>query len=175
MKVLAFAASNSTKSINRALAQYAANLISDAQVEILDLNDYEMPLFSEDREKELGQPEQAKRFYAKIGAADAIIISYAEHNGTYTAAYKNLFDWTSRISQKVFQNKPMVYLSTSPGAGGAASVLGSATASAPFFAANVKASVSVPSFYENFDLKSNQVINTEIKKNLETAVKMLCD
>ena len=49
MKVLAFAASNSKKSINKQLVTYAAGLIDDAQVETLDLNDYELPLFSEDK------------------------------------------------------------------------------------------------------------------------------
>jgi chromate reductase len=78
------------------LATYAASLVADATVEIIDINDYEMPLFSQDKEEVLGQPDAAKAFYAKLGQADAIIISFAEHNGSYTAAYKNLFDWTSR-------------------------------------------------------------------------------
>ena len=104
MKLLAFAASSSSTSINKQLARYAASLVTGATSEILDLNDFEMPLFSEDKEREIGQPEQAKNFLAKLGQADAIIISFAEHNGTYTAAYKNIFDWTSRIEQKIFQN-----------------------------------------------------------------------
>jgi len=78
-----------------------------------------MPLYSEDREKKLGQPDAAKRFFNKIGTADALLISYTEHNGSFTAAYKNLFDWTSRIDPKVYQGKSMVLLSTSPGPGGA--------------------------------------------------------
>ena len=173
MKVLAFAASNNKQSINRALAAYAASLIEKAEVEVLDINDFEMPIFSDEREKELGQPEQAKRFYHKIGAADAIIVSYAEHNGSYTAAYKNLFDWTSRINSKVYQNRPMLMLSTSPGPGGAAHVLASAKNSAPHFAADVKASISVPSFYDNFDVDTNQLTNAQIKRELQQAVQLL--
>jgi chromate reductase len=83
-------------------------------------------IFSDEREKQLVQPKEAHRFYQKIADADAIIISFAEHNGTYTAAYKNLFDWTSRISSKIFQNKPMLLLSTSPGPDGASNVLATA-------------------------------------------------
>ncbi len=112
MKVLAFAATSSKSSINKQLANYTAKQINNAQVELLDINDYEMPLFNEDREKELGQPALAKAFYQKLGDADVIVISFAEHNGSYTAAYKNLFDWTSRIDQKLFQNKPVIMLST---------------------------------------------------------------
>ena len=162
MKVLAFAASSSKNSINQQLANYVANQISGAQVELLDINDYEMPLYSEDREKALGQPEQAKAFYKKIGEADLIVISYAEHNGSYTAAYKNLFDWTSRINVQVYQNKPVIMLATSPGPGGAASVLAAAEASAPYFAANVKGAISIPGFYENFDVKKGELTNHEL-------------
>ena len=143
MKILAFAASSSSTSINNKLVTYAASLLHNDEVEILDINDYEMPLFSEDKEKELGQPDAAKRFFNKIGAADALLISFAEHNGSYTAAYKNLYDWTSRIEPKVYRGKPMVLLATSAGPGGASNVLATAKISAPFFGGDVKADLSL--------------------------------
>ncbi|MFK8050924.1 MAG: NADPH-dependent FMN reductase [Halioglobus sp.] len=170
MKILTFAASNSKKSINKTLAAYAASQIDNAEVELVDINDYEMPLFSVDREQELGSPQEAKNFFQKIGAADAIIISFAEHNGSYTAAYKNLFDWVSRIETKVFQQKPVVYLSTSPGPGGASNVLASAVQSAPHFGADLKSSLSVPSFYDNFDGDNNRITNSDIQIDLERAL-----
>lgn len=173
MKVLAFAASSSTKSINKRLATYAASLLGNADVEVLDLNDYELPLFSQDKEAEIGSPDPAGQFFKKIGESDALVVSFAEHNGSYTAAYKNLFDWCSRIDQKVFQNKPMVLLSTSPGKGGAGSVLQAAVGSAPYFAGEVKASLSVPSFHENFDLEAGVVTNEEIRERLVAAVQAL--
>ncbi|GIU33585.1 NAD(P)H-dependent oxidoreductase [Shewanella schlegeliana] len=173
MKLLAFAASSSSKSINKQLASYAASLVDGADVEILDINDYEMPIFSQDREEELGHPELAQKFFAKIGEADAIIISFAEHNGSYTAAYKNLFDWTSRIDMKVFQNKPMLLLATSPGPGGAASVLAAAAGSAPYFAAEVKATLSVPSFFDNFDMEKQVLRNSELEDKLKSALALL--
>ena len=170
MRLLAFAASSSAKSINKQFASYAASLVKGADIEILDLNDFEMPLFSEDKEQEIGQPEQAKSFFAKLGQADAIIISFAEHNGSYSAAYKNIFDWTSRIEQKLFQNKPMVLLSTSPGPGGAASVLTMAKNSMPYFAGDVKASVSIPSFYDNFDSDNKILYDKKLAQMLTDAV-----
>ncbi|AAZ28370.1 NADPH-dependent FMN reductase [Colwellia psychrerythraea] len=173
MKLLAFAASSSSKSINKQLATYAASLVPNATVEILDINEYEMPLFSQDKEELLGQPEAAKSFFAKLGQADAIIISFAEHNGSYTAAYKNLFDWTSRIDQKLFQNKPMVLLATSPGSGGAQTVLTAATGSAPYFAGDVKASVSIPSFFDNFDSEKQTISNPVILDELKSALAQL--
>ena len=173
MKLLAFAASNSKKSINKQLVTYAATLLDGAVVEVLDLNDYELPLFSVDREQELGQPERAKAFMAKVAASDAVMISFAEHNGSYSAAYKNLFDWCSRIGQKVFQDKPLVLLSTSPGARGGASVLAAATSSAPFFAGHVIASLSIPSFHENFDVERGMLKNEVLKTRLVEAVSKL--
>ena len=112
MKLLAFAASSSKKSINKELVTYAAHLLEGADVDVLDLNDYELPLFSVDKEVELGNPPLAKAFLLKIASSDAVIISFAEHNGSYSAAYKNLFDWCSRIGQKVFHDKPLVLLRT---------------------------------------------------------------
>ncbi len=185
MKILAFAATSSTKSINNQLVGYASSQLEEAgldaiepdqvETEILNINDYELPLFSEDREAELGQPELAKAFLDKIGNSDALIISFAEHNGSYTVAYKNIFDWASRIKPKVFQNKPMVMLATSPGPGGASSVLATAIASAPFFDGEVKASLSVPSFYDNFDVEQGRINNDEINRQLRTVVKCLLE
>ena len=174
MKVLAFAASNSKKSINKQLVTYASKLIENAEVETLDLNDYELPLFSVDREEELGEPPAlAQQFFDKIGEADALLISYAEHNGSYTAAYKNLYDWASRIDMKVFQGKPMVMLATSPGPGGARNVLATATTSAPYFGGELKAELSIPSFYDTFDSETNTFKNKDIQAQLEQAVAAL--
>ena len=175
MNLLAFAASSSKKSINKQLVTYAASLVEisnggNANVEILDLNDYELPLFSEDKEAEIGQPALAQQFMDKIADSDAIMISFAEHNGSYSAAYKNLFDWASRINPKVFQNKSMVMLATSPGASGGSNVLAAATTSAPFFKGELKGSLSVPSFYDNFDVESARIKNDDIQAQLKAVV-----
>ena len=55
------------KSINKQLVHYASQLLDKVQVEILDLNDYELPLYSQDKEDELGHPQLAKDFLDKIG------------------------------------------------------------------------------------------------------------
>ena len=175
MKIIAFAASSSKKSINKQLVTYAASLLEGAQVEVLDLNDYELPLFSVDKEQELGSPQLAQDFFAKLGGSDALIISFAEHNGSYTVAYKNLFDWCSRINQKIFQHKPIVLLSTSPGERGAAKVLAAAVSSAPYFNGQLKASLSVPSFYQNFDVESGVITNDEINEQLKAVIGSLSE
>ena len=164
-KIFAFGASSSKQSINKQLATFAANQFQNVTIEILDLNDYEMPIFSVDKEKENGIHPLAQEFYSKLGSADLIIISFAEHNGNYSSAFKNILDWTSRINAKTFQEKPMLLLATSPGARGGSSVLEIASKRFPFQGGIVKGSFSLPSFYENFDV-INGIIHPEYKNQL---------
>ena len=173
MNIVAFAASNSTQSINKKLVTYAASLIPQHRIEILDLNDYELPLFSVDREQELGQPDLARQFLGKLETSDAIIVSFAEHNGSYSAAYKNLFDWCSRINNKVFQGKNMIVLSTSPGPGGGKNVLAVALNSIPHFGGEVLASLSVPGFFDHFDEDKKMIADKTLKTQLIDALKTL--
>lgn len=173
MRILAFAASNSSVSINRQLAEYAASLAQGAQIETLDIHDYEMPLYRHDREEADGIPQLAHDFLARIGAADAIIISFAEHNGAYTAAFKNLFDWCSRVGREVWQGKRMLLLSTSPGGRGGKGVLEFATGAAPRFGGEVIGSLSVPSFGETFDTEAGKLLDEEFDTELRALVAKL--
>ena len=164
-KILVFAGSSSKTSINKQLAVYAAQQFQNAELDILDLNDYEMPVFSVDKEKENGIHNLAHDFYNKIGTADLIVLSLAEHNGAYSSAFKNILDWTSRINNKTFQQKPMLLLATSPGARGGATVLDIASKRFPFQGADVKGTFSLPTFFENFDAVHG-IINPELKNQL---------
>ena len=65
-KIVAFGASSSIHSINKKLAIFAANQVKDAEVKILDLNDYEMPIYSIDKERANGIHDLAKKFKAEI-------------------------------------------------------------------------------------------------------------
>ncbi|MEM9081697.1 MAG: NAD(P)H-dependent oxidoreductase [Verrucomicrobiota bacterium] len=152
MNILAFGASTSSQSINRQLANYAANLVANATVTNLDLNDFDLPIYSSDEEEKNGIPTDIDRFLQLIESHDALFVSLAEHNGSYTAAFKNLYDWTSRKAPdaKVWLNKPMFLLSTSPGGRGGATVLETAKATFPRMGADLKATFSLPSFYDNF-------------------------
>ncbi len=152
-KILAIGASNSSESINRQFSSWAANQVENADIEVLDLNDFEMPIYSKDRENESGVPNKAKAFKSKIAEADGIIISFAEYNGSYTSAYKNIIDWVSRIEKGIWANKPLLLLSTSPGGRGGLSVLTAAKSSIPHQGAQVVGSFSLPSFYQNFSLE----------------------
>ena len=171
MKIIAFGGSPSKNSINKKLATYAASLFENAEVEVLDLNDFQMPLYSVDIEKEIGQHPLAKAFSEKIASADILVVSLAENNGNYSVAFKNVFDWCSRIGAKVFQEKPMLLMATSPGARGGASVLEIAKNALPRYGASIKATFSLPSFDDNFDFEKGRISNEELDKQLKEIVK----
>lgn len=171
MKILAFGASPSINSINKKLASYAASLFENGEVEVLDLNAYQMPIFSVDIEEQIGQHPLAQKFLDKIASADILVVSMAENNGNYSAAFKNVFDWCSRISGKVFQEKPMLLMSTSDGKKGATNVLGIAKDAFPYYGGNIKATFSLPSFYSNFDIEKGEVSNPELDNQLKDLVR----
>jgi len=154
MKIVAFAGSNSRESINKILVEYATKQFNGAEVEILDLNDYEMPMFSVDREKHEGIPTLALRLAEKIDAADLLIISLAEHNSSYTVAFKNVFDWISRIKdRKHFGEKPVFLLATATGPGGGRHVVAAFEARSKASGANILQSFYLPKFKETFDIE----------------------
>ncbi|PWN60277.1 NADPH-dependent FMN reductase [Chryseobacterium viscerum] len=168
MKILAFAGSTSSTSINRELVKFVLKDFQDEEINLIDLNDFTMPVFSVDLEKK-GFPDEAHRFLKVIEECDVIICSLAEHNRSYSAAFKNVFDWSSRINVKVFQNKPMLLMSTSPGGYGGGNVMNTAKTFFPQFAADIKDTFSLPKFYENFDMESG-VINPDILKDLKDKI-----
>ena len=171
MKIVSFAGSNSQHSINKKLAIYTASLFENSDVEVLDLNNFQMPLFSVDVEVEIGQHPLAKAFLEKIATADILVVSLAENNGNYSVAFKNVFDWCSRIGAKVFQDKPMLLMATSPGARGGASVLEIAKSAFPRYGASIKNTFSLPNFNDNFDVEKGRISNEELDNQLKEIVK----
>ncbi|WP_439479395.1 NADPH-dependent FMN reductase [Chryseobacterium aquaticum] len=163
MKILAIAGSNSDTSINRQLVTYATTLFGNAEVEIVDMNDFEMPIYKHQREVESGVPQQAIDFAGKIDNADILLVSLSEHNGTYSTAFKNVFDWTSRIKQRaVWNEKPMLLMATAPGGRGGLGVLEAAEKRFPLHGGNIVDTFTLPFFNDNFD-KENQKISNEEK------------
>ena len=171
MKIIAFAGSPSKNSINKKLATYAASLFENADVEVLDLNDFQMPLFSVDIEEEIGQHPLAQAFLDKIATADFLVVSLAENNGNYSAAFKHVFDWCTRINAKVFQAKPMLLMATSPGGRGGATVLEIAKNAFPRYGADLKATFSLPNFDDNFDIEKGQIANPQLDSQLKETIK----
>jgi chromate reductase, NAD(P)H dehydrogenase (quinone) len=170
-KILAFAGSNSKNSINKQLAVYAVKQVNVAEVIVLDLNNFELPLYGIDYEIEHGIPDNAQKFLDEIKSSDGIVLSLAEHNGAYSSVFKNLFDWMSRIDGKLWNNKPMLLMATSPGGRGGASVLEIAKGRFPHMGGNIIADFSLPSFNQNFS--EDKIVNSQLRNDFEEAIKKL--
>ena len=167
-KILAFAGSNSLKSINKELAIYSANQLNNVEIKVLDLNDYDLPIYGVDYEIQYGIPECAQKFLDEIKSSDGIIVSLAEHNGAYASVFKNIFDWMSRIDGKLWSNKPMLLMATSPGGRGGATVLEIAKERFAYMGGNIITAFSLPSFGQNFSAQG--IIEEKFKDEFNKAI-----
>ncbi len=149
-KIIAIAGSNSKESINKKLVNYTSNMLDNADIIQINLNDFELPIYGVDYESEHGIPSMIVELSKVFEEADGFVISLAEHNGSYSAVFKNIIDWLSRTNTEFWNQKPMLLMSTSPGGRGGATVLQSAIGSFPFLGAVIIESFALPSFYENF-------------------------
>ena len=173
MKILAFAGSISSDSLNHKFVTYVTTLFPEQKIEILDLNDYQMPMFSSDQEKEIGVHPLAQKLADKIDDSNAIFMSLAEYNSSYTGAFKNTFDWLSRIKgRKHFGEKPMFLLSTAPGPGGGKHVTDTFLKRAPFSGANIITNFVLPKFNDHFDAEKG-ITDEELKKEFMHKVKIV--
>lgn len=167
-KIVVFGGSTSSTSINKRLAVYAASLLENVTLEIIDFDNYKTVHFNVDTEKE-GFPSEMIELSELFTSADGFVISLAEHNGSYASEYKNVIDWLSRINRKVFNDKPMLLMASSPGARGGANVLQSALQYYPHLGARIISNFSLPNFHENF--KENVLDNEELSETLINQVK----
>ena len=172
-QIIAFAGSDSKTSINKQLAAYSASLVEGAEVTVLDLNDFELPVYSMNLELSDGIPDNAQKFLDTIKSSDGIVLSLAEHNGTYASVFKNLFDWMSRIDGKLWSDKPMLLMATSPGSRGGATGLDIAKERFGFMGGNIVGTFSLPSFGDNFS--DGKVTNQELLNQLLEEVNQLSE
>ena len=122
-KILAFAGSLRRDSWNRKLIHVAAEAArtAGAEVTLIDLADYPLPLMDEDLEAREGLPVSAQRLKALFKAHDALLIASPEYNSSVPPLVKNTLDWVSREWQGEsglvpYQGKVAALLAASPGA-----------------------------------------------------------
>ncbi len=122
MKVLLFAASLRKESYNKKFIKNARSLLatdSELELQTVQLEDYEMPMYNADIEAARGLPPDVLKMCEHIAAADALIVSTPEYNGSIPGVFKNMIDWTSRKRPVCWEKKPMLLLGASPGGLGA--------------------------------------------------------
>jgi chromate reductase len=103
-------------------------------------------------------------------ASDAVIISFAEHNGVYATAFKNIMDWKSRIpDSKTWEDKQMFVLSTSPGKRAGSNIMAVVKSHFPHQGTDIQASFSLPSFYANYST-TDGITSGALKQEFEDQV-----
>jgi len=170
-KILVYSGSNSSRSINQRLAEYAGSLAGDFPVTVIKLTDYKIPLYSEDMERE-GFPEGVKDLYSLIRSHDGLIISVPEHNGSLPAFFKNILDWLSRYERSFLSGIKVFVMSTSPGERGGQSSREAAINLLPRFKGEVAGSFSLSFFGKNF---SNRITDNEKDRELGNLIKQFCE
>ncbi|MCU7931642.1 MAG: NAD(P)H-dependent oxidoreductase [Candidatus Thiodiazotropha sp. (ex Codakia rugifera)] len=123
-KILAFSGSSRKASFNKRLLEIAVSGAKEAgaNVTLVDLADYPMPLFNQDLESDEGIPENALKFKRLLIDHDAFIIASPEYNSAFSPLLKNVIDWASRAESDdepplmAFKGKMAVVLAASPGA-----------------------------------------------------------
>lgn len=121
MKILLFAGSLRSASLNKKVVRFTDKILkNNPEVEtiVVDLQSLQMPVYDGDIEAK-GIPEGVQVLAGHIAAADAIIISSPEYNGSMSSPLKNTIDWISRVKPMPFSGKPILMLGASPGALGA--------------------------------------------------------
>jgi chromate reductase len=122
-RILAFAGSLRRDSFNKKLVSIAAHGAREAgaEVTLIDLKDFPLPLFDQDLEAEQGMPENGKRLKKLFIDHDGLLIASPEYNSSFPAVLKNALDWVSRPapgepSLVAFRGKVATLMSASPGA-----------------------------------------------------------
>lgn len=149
-KILAFAGSNSSSSINHAWLMYIKEHHL-SEIDLIKLSDLAIPMYSIDVEKEFGIPPVIKELCIQIENADVLLISASEHNGSYTSYLKSTIDWISRSNRELLKGKTILITGTSSGRGGASGAIELTQRLLERLEADVKATLSLPSWEYVFE------------------------
>lgn len=173
-KILAFSGSLREYSYNKRVLKTAINGVekAGAHVTYIDLRDYPLPVYDEDEEQN-GFHENARRLQALLVQHDGLLIASPEHNGSVSAALKNVIDWTSRKGDtyersKVFTRKFAAIMTAAPGSSGGVRSLVHLRGILTSVGVNVLAAeVAVPYVASKFEGDGGEMTDERMKQKLE--------
>ncbi|MEC7770290.1 MAG: NAD(P)H-dependent oxidoreductase [Bacteroidota bacterium] len=171
-KIIAFTGSTSHNSINRKLLKYIIREFPNDRIEFLDLKEYDIPIYSTEIEKK-GIPIWTKELFQTFTSVDGFILASPEHNGLPSAFLKNHIDWLSRVDQRFLQDKPILLLSTSPGATGGKSHLEILAKLVQRWGGELVGQFSLGDFNRNFDCLTNTLCKSKDEQSLKQLVESL--
>lgn len=163
MKIIIISSSIRTGRKSHRLALFFKNYIQDnklAEVKILDLKEYQFPLFEERLKFQESPTLEVRQFAEEILKADAVIIISPEYNGGYPASLKNVVD----LLHAEWRRKPVGFVTVSSGSFGGAQLTTSLLLTLwKIGACVVPATFPVPKVQDNFeeDGKATDKENTD--------------
>jgi len=180
--ILVFGGSLRADSYNQKLATIAADAAREAgaEVTLISLRDYRLPLFDADFEEEHGKTPEAKKLKELFVSSDGFIIASPEYNSGITGALKNTIDWVSRADSDdeppliAFNGKSAAILAASPGGyGGARSLAQLRPLLANIRVDVIEGEVTVPKAYEAFDDDGKLLDESKLAEVEELAVALV--
>lgn len=121
-RILALAGSTRSESLNKKLVRIAAEAAraAGAEVTVIDLRDYPMPLYDADLESAEGLPEATRKLRTLMLSHQGLLIASPEYNSSFSAVLKNAIDWLTRQQPgepplACFAGKVAAIMSASPG------------------------------------------------------------
>jgi NAD(P)H-dependent FMN reductase len=116
-RILAFSGSARRESLNRKFLAFAVQAARElgCEVSLLDLNEFDLPLYNGDLEDRDGLPANAAKLIGLIASHDALLVASPEYNSMMTPLLKNTIDWCSRGDSDPFPGRAAAVISASPG------------------------------------------------------------
>lgn len=170
--MLVFVGSNSSKSINEQLTK-AVLKKGNVTHKFVDLKTLEIPLFSEDLEREIKSPKGIVSLKDQIDTFEHIFITTNEHNGNLSAFFKNILDWLSRADKSFLENKKIFILSTSNGKRGGLGANESLQKLVERFGCKIYESYAFSSFSENFNKETQEITNEDFLKEIDQKLNII--
>lgn len=164
--MLVLVGSNSSTSINKQLTLGVLKQLN-VTYDYLDLKSLDIPMFSEDLEREIKSPDSINSILEQINSANSIFFVTNEHNGSMSAFLKNILDWLSRVNRKFLEGKKVFVLSTSNGKRGGLGANEMLQRLVKSFGCEIYEAVYFPSFSENFDIESQKVKNNDLLSEID--------
>ena len=168
--IIAFTGSTNPDSINEKLLIAAINKFPEKSVQLIQLTDHDIPIYSQKIEEGDGIPKAIKELFQLFTKADGFIIASPEHNGLISSFLKNIIDWLSRIDQNFFGDKPVMLMSTSPGEMGGSSHLQILKNLIPRWGGNLSSIYSLGDFNNKFDVDSLSISDKSEDLKLNEAI-----
>lgn len=176
-RILAFSGSARRESLNRKLLAVAAEAVRTAggAVTVIDLNEFDLPLYHGDVEEREGMPPAAVRLVELVQAHAGLLVASPEYNSFITPLLKNTIDWISRADENPFVGKVAAVVSASPGALGGARSLQHARHLLLHLGCHVTpAQCILPRAHEAFD-DAGRLKDARTQKSLDALAKQLMD